>query len=271
MFFSLFKYLQQEPYKIHPLSKKLGMIQISQSLETRFKRHQNLWKNHLDHCRSQVLEFCQRHPQARTIAILGSSHLFEIPITDLLQRFEKIYLIDLVHPPAVVKLAKQQPEKIELLCFDVSGALDNLESLNSFAELISLFPNQKKSLPDFDLVISANLASQLHLLYLDHLEKKGLKLSVEEKDQAAQVVIHDHLNWLRSFHKPVHFFADRKVFYRNPQGQITYSGAYAIDLGGFEFQKSWIWQLANLGEISPLYSLEMEVESYFFNPRIESQ
>jgi hypothetical protein len=265
MFFSLFKYLQQEPYKIHPLSKKLGMIQISQSLENRFKRHQNLWKDHLDHCHSQVLEFCNLHPQAKSLAILGSSHLFELPTKDLIQRFEKIYLIDLVHPPAVVKLAKQHPQKIELLCYDVSGALENLESLQSTEELMKLFPSHKQPLPSFDLLISANLASQLHLLYIDHLEKKGLTLSVEEKDQAAQAVIHDHLAWLCSFQKPVHFFADRKVFYRNPEGQITYSGAYAIDLSKFQFQKSWVWQLANLGEISPLYSLEMEVESYFFN------
>lgn len=264
MFFSLFRFLKQEPYKVHPLAQKLGMIQASDSLESRFKSHQNIWKEHLQNCQSSIQEFCESHPQAQSITILGSSHLFEVPIEFLLTRFKKIVLVDLVHPQKVVKLARQYPHQIELMNQDITGALHLLGQIHRFQEVINLFPNTKPS-PSTDLVVSANIASQLHLLVIEDLEKKSTALTVEEKDFLAQTIFHDHLYWLKSANRPVLLFTDRKVIYRDAKGEITYSGSYAIQFDDFQKNASWVWKLASLGEMSPLYSLEMEVEAFVYS------
>ncbi|MNL34214.1 hypothetical protein D3C87_1561770 [compost metagenome] len=114
-----------------------------------------------------------------------------------------------------------------------------------------------------DLIVSANLLSQLGLLPIDSIEKKIKRsLTLEEKDQVCTAFAELHTSSLLKCDGQKLIYADREIIYRNPQGEIIYTGSYPVSFKGFKEIKSWMWMLAPLKEASKDYSIEMKIEAY---------
>ncbi len=247
------------------MAKKYGFLYQSISLEGRYKRCRSAWLPHLKKCQDIFLQVAQKVPNKKRVVILGSAHLHEIPFHLLSQNFEEIILVDIIHP-LKHRWLKKRCSKVDLIEMDLSGALASLDRVESLEELHRLIKDlQKQSIFLFeaDLIVSANVLSQLALLPIDAIEKKiERKLSVEEKDTICTAFAESHLQNLRRCRGHKLIYCDRQVLYKDPQGQLIYEGSYPVSFKDWTPLDSWIWNIAPLKEASKEYSIEMKIESY---------
>ena len=247
------------------IAKKYGFLYQSIALQHRFERCKKAWLPHLKNCQDLYLNKIKELSQKKSIVILGSAHLHEIPMHLLVDNFETITLVDVVHPLKHHWLAKKN-SRLKLITQDLSGSLDKLDSLNALKDLHILIEELKtKDLFNFeaDLIVSSNIMSQLALLPIDAIEKKLKRnLSVEEKDIICTAFAEIHLKNLQHCQGQKLIYCDREVIYRDPQGEEIYKGHYPVNFNGFKKLKEWIWQLAPLKEASKDYSIEMKIEAY---------
>ncbi len=248
-----------------PIAKKYGFLYHSISLKHRYERCKKVWLPHLKNCQDIFLESIKDLPQKKSVVILGSAHLHEIPLHLLVENFESITLVDVIHPLKHHWMAKRNP-RLKLITMDLGGSLESLDKLKSLEDLHHLIQDlSTKRLFHFeaDLIVSGNLLSQLALLPMEALEKFTKEnLSLEEKDRVCTEYAELHLKNLRQCQGKKLVYADREVTYRNPQGAEIYKGAYPVHFDGFTKLRSWDWILAPLKEASKDYSIEMKVEAY---------
>lgn len=248
-----------------PLAKKYGFLYQSVSLEHRYERCKKQWLPHLKNCQDLFLAAVKKVPQKKSVVILGSAHLHEIPMHLLLDNFESITLVDLIHPLKHHWTAKRNP-RVKLVTQDLSQSLDKLDSLQSLEDLHALIKNLGgQKLFDFqaDLIVSSNLLSQLALLPMEAVEKKiKRQLTIEEKNVICTAFAELHLKNFSACQGQKLIYADREVIYRDPKGDVIYTGKYPVSFDGFKKIKDWLWLLAPLKEASKNYSIEMKVEAY---------
>lgn len=248
-----------------PLAKKYGFLYQSIALSARYERCKKQWIPHLKNCQDLFLESLKDLPQKKSVIILGSAHLHEIPLHLLVGHFENITLVDVIHPLKHHWLAKRNP-RLKLITQDLSQSLERLDSLQSLEDLHGLIQElstQELFHFEADLIVSGNLLSQLALLPMESIERKiQRKLSLEEKDHICTAFAEIHLKNLRNCQGQKLVYADREVTYRNPQNEVIYQGKYPVSFTGFQKIKEWNWLLAPLKEASKDYSIEMKIEAY---------
>ncbi len=248
-----------------PLAKRYGFLYSSISLKHRFERCKKQWLPHLKNCQEIFLLALEGLPQKRSVVVLGSAHLHEIPLHLLTEHFQDITLVDLIHPLAHHRLARKN-RSLKLITQDLSNTLEDLEQIDSFEGLLAI-TKKKKSLPffyfDADLIISANILSQLALLPIEHTEKKLKRpLTLEEKDRVCTGFANRHIESLSACQGRKLIYSDRVVTYRSKDGEVIYEGSYPANFTGYTALKSWIWNLAPLGEASKDYAIEMKIEAF---------
>jgi hypothetical protein len=248
-----------------PLAKKYGFLYSSVALKHRYERCKKIWLPHLKNCQDLFTASVQSLKQKNSVVILGSAHLHEIPLHLLLENFSEITLVDVIHPLSLHWAAKRYP-RIKLITQDLTQSLTELDKHNSLEELLSWLEQAKSREAfhfDADLIVSANLLSQLGLLPISSIEKKLKRtLTLEEKDQVCTAFANLHVQSLLKCQGKKLLYADREILYRDPQGEIIYQGSYPVSFDGMKALKSWIWLLAPLKEASKDYSIEMKIEAY---------
>ncbi|HWU44396.1 MAG TPA: hypothetical protein VN132_13185, partial [Bdellovibrio sp.] len=164
-------------------------------------------------------------------------------------------------------LAKRNSSRLKLITQDLTLALQHLDKMQSLEDLKNLGKDLAGQ-PDLfhfeaDLIVSANLLSQLALLPIEAIERKIKRpLTVDEKDDLCSDFAQTHLKNLTGCKGKKLIYADREVLYKNPQKEIIYEGHYSVDFSGYKKLKEWDWILAPLGEASKEYSIEMKIEAY---------
>lgn len=248
-----------------PLAKKYGFLYQSIALQHRYERCKKAWLPHLKNCQDIFLQTLSDLPQKKSVVILGSAHLHEIPMHLLLGNFENVTLVDVIHPLKHHWLAKRNP-RLKLITQDISQSLHHLEKIQSLKDLHHLMDElQKQEIFHFeaDLIVSSNLLSQLALLPIEALEKKLKRaLTLEEKDFICTGFAEIHLKNLKNCKGRKLIYSDREVLYHSPKGELIYTGHYPVSFSGFKKMKEWTWNLAPLKEASKDYSIEMKVEAY---------
>jgi hypothetical protein len=170
-------------------------------------RHMNQdggWDNHLRNCRSYIMRALELFKPEK-VTILGSGWLLDIPLAEMLEQTRKICLVDIVHPPDVIRQAAGFAN-VELIEQDVTGGL--IKSVWEETRRHSLF-NKLRTLsgleipeytPDFypGLIISLNILTQLESLPAELLNKTS-KISPDEMNLFRHDVQQRHLNFLRKF------------------------------------------------------------------------
>lgn len=245
-----------------PLAKKYGFLYQSVALEERFKRCQKDWLGHLKNCQDLFIEVAENIPNKNHVVVLGSSHLHEIPWHLLDRYFNKITLVDIIHPLKHHRL-KRRSSKLELVSLDLSENLKDLETVKNFQDLVHLAQKNLTWRFEADLIISGNLLSQLALLPMDVFERRiKTNLTLEQKDEICAAFAKKHLEALASCKGQKLLYTDRETFYHDPKGSLIYSGSYPVDFTGFSKIKEWTWDLAPLKEASKEYSISMKIEAY---------
>src|SRR5205823_1666821 len=106
------------------------------------------WQGHLAETQRHILETAALLPRRRTVVVLGSGPLFDVPLEDLGRAFERVILVDRVHLFTARRRASRQAN-VSLKSLDLSAASNPLP-LAFLGEI-----------PELDWVVSLNLVSQL--------------------------------------------------------------------------------------------------------------
>jgi hypothetical protein len=248
-----------------PLAKKHGFLYSSVALKHRYERQKRAWLPHLKNCQDLFVATAAKLPRKQSVVILGSAHLHEIPMHLLLENFQEITLVDVIHPMKHHWVAKRNP-RVRLITQDLTAALAGLDQHQTLEDLLAWLEQAKTQTPfhyEADLIVSANLLSQLGLLPIDAIEKKLKRdLTVEEKDKVCTAFAELHLSSLQKCQGHKLVYADREITYRNPEGEVIYQGGYPVNFSSFKFVTSWMWMIAPLKEASKDYSIEMKIEAY---------
>ena len=121
-------------------------ISDQQGIMNRYYAESNGWNEHLQRCRSFILENIRKHKPG-TIMILGSGWLLDVPLDEILTECERVYLADIHHPSQVQHKVKKAGNAQPIYA-DISGG-----AIQQIYSLVKTFKKDKikKSLKDISL------------------------------------------------------------------------------------------------------------------------
>lgn len=110
-----------------------GLLAAQIAIRHRARRCRAAWKPHLEACRDFVAKSVGLEAALENLVILGSGHLNDFDLPFLLQRFQKITLVDAVHPLEIQFRARLSQECLCLVSADLTKPSSAIEDLVSSA------------------------------------------------------------------------------------------------------------------------------------------
>lgn len=226
-----------------PLARRFGLLQEGVALWSRGLRQREAWEPHQSRCRAVIAEVAAALPRRRKAVVLGSGPARDIPLDVLCASFDQVVLVDIVHlPPLRLKLWRQP--RVSLLDRDLTGAMAWLagEAEGRQDPLADLADDKS-----VDLVVSANLLSQLAWPIADWLEANPARAAALPADLPARCIAW-HLADLARFSGHVCLISDVEMVERDRLGAIhdRLDLMYGIALP--KADESWLWPVAPFGE-----------------------
>lgn len=165
-----------------PEAQRLGYRREAAALSVRHHRLRAHWAAHIAHTRAALLESA-RAARAQTTSphrawVMGAGQLHDVPLSELLELFERVDLVDVAFSPAARAAARAQSGRVSCVMLDVTGVLADL----------SRDPAQAApALPADAWCASVNILSQLPLLpCAAQLAQNRPEADVERYGQAMQ-------------------------------------------------------------------------------------
>ncbi len=226
--------------------RKVGLLGKAVSLWSRAFRCRAAWAEHEHHCHAAVMRSMDGLKSRRTVAVLGSGLIRDVPLEALAARFQKVLLVDAVHLlPARMKARRFA--NVHLVTADLSGRIDWLtgSALEPAAPFACLHEEA-----ELDLVISANILSQIPIALEDWLEQHPKRAAALAQDIPARAV-EEHLAALRALPCRTCLLTD--IWYEERVTGEDSSQRYDLLHGARlpEADEAWDWPVAPIGEESP--------------------
>jgi hypothetical protein len=221
------------PFRTYGFHRELAAI------TARRRRNLAAWQAHEANCRSFILDHAGNGQAA---LLCGAGLCFDLPVTELLTRFDRLLLADTAFHPDVTGMARRNLA-IELLPVDLSGRIDP-----SAMETLA-------SREDIDLVISANLMSQLPLPFMR-------SASEEEHNGLVRDIARAHLEWLGRFRAKSILISEIRRNCIDRQGRMMLAEESLPGVTLPPPDADWVWQIAPVGEIDRDFSLELEMGAW---------
>jgi len=246
-------------------ARRLGYLYETIALQQRYRRQAASWKSHVEKCREQTLRAVDLSLPAHsrpleTMLILGSGPLIEVPMKELLGRFQKIVLVDFVHPLQVRAKWGREP-RVHFVEADLLQLAPALLAWNGGA-----LPEPQPldlSVHRADFVLSANCLSQLPLKPRQHLQIKGKsEAGAEALDAFSEKLSRAHLQQIRCLKVSHLVIADFETRLLDREGKIIERSQPFFELNDLNLIESWAWALAPKGEIHRSHSVEMSVGAF---------
>lgn len=222
---------------------RLGYIPGQTGIISRHIREQGGWDEHLEKSKIYISQYILRE-KPKTVRILGSGWLLDVPIDSLLESCNEIILSDIVHPNSILHRYRNNP-KIRFEEVDLTGGFAKIlysmprKRINSIT--IEQVINQLQ-FPVFheDLVVSLNTLSQINEQPLAFLAKKvDVKNSLFEL--VSTLIQSKHLDTLLQGHSIL--ISDfEEVYYSSEDKFIGCKPTLFITLPKREREMHWDWQ-----------------------------
>ncbi len=177
---------------------RMGYIAGQSGIMRRMLREERGWQSHLIKT-SEYIQQVVKEQQPKSIRILGSGWLLDVPMNYLIEHCERIVLSDISHPNQIInKYSKYKDIGFETI--DITGGVVELsyyQKKNSFNcdKFIQEINNTAPIAFSEDLIISLNLLSQLSVILTDYLFKK-LDLTIAQVTKIGEVIQRKHLEML---------------------------------------------------------------------------
>lgn len=241
--------------------KSMGYLKELIALEARFHRCTNAWQPHLENTKSVITDAIEVTRKHNKVVILGAGILSDIPIKALSADFEAVVLVDVCFLNQTRRSLKAF-SNVELKISDITGVTASLYA----GEFPVPMTPSKLSFVDADLVISANILSQLPLIPTAHLRKTKPQLDEEEVKRFGHDIVKNHLGLLDTCPGTVCLISEvERQFCDDDRILETENPLWgcALEHDGQE----WLWDLAPLGEASPDYAIRNRVIGSFWQSK----
>ena len=261
--FTEFINYQPVPYHL----RAMGYWVELKALGTRRNRCQSEWQPHLEKTQALILEASELCAAQEKALIIGSGLLFDIPLAELSRRFKQVVLVDIIHLGRVRRQVKRYPN-VRLLQLDVTGVVEQIYAMARGWQPVRIPQYQPDSFLDegFDLVVSANILSQLAVIPNGFMSRRIKHWPDLYLQKFSRGLVENHLHWLAAFSGVVCLIADLE--------RLTCSGAKLIrreeSLWGVRLppgRKEWCWDLAPCPEIDVRYDIRHRVAGYANFPK----
>jgi hypothetical protein len=223
-------------------------IRSSVNLWARANRCASAWAEHERRTKAAILAAADGCRQRRTVVVLGSGLLRDVPIHELSRLFDTVVLVDLVHLANVrAWLAAKGLKNVRFIERDLSG-LQALLAGEAFEPLSFL-----RQVPYLDLVVSANLLSQIGIGASRRLEGHA------EKATLVRQVIAAHVEGLGQVAAQTCLVTDvgYRVLDRNGGQHETVDLMHGVNPGAA--REGWDWPVIPFGEESRDYQIAHHV------------
>ncbi len=227
--------------------RQLGCVTDSIRTGSRARRCRKAWAPHCEATKAVIRGAIAACPQRRKAVVLGSGYCDDVPLEELAAAFDRVVLVDAVHPLGLRQRARAHPQ-VELLTADLSGSFALLTGrANALAPPLPPVCAQLGT----DLVISVNLLSQLPIRPVERLERSRRGLGPwrpEDCDRFGRAIIAGHLAALARLTARICLVTDLDETEEDRDGRVHehVDLLYGIDPG--RPQQSWTWELAPFGE-----------------------
>ncbi|ABC23756.1 hypothetical protein F11_15170 [Rhodospirillum rubrum F11] len=228
-------------------ARRLGVVAEVVAVRARARRQAKAWAPHLAACHQTILTACQTVANPGSVAVLGAGWLLDVPFDALTRRFDQVLLIDAVVPRAVRARAGHAGALWQ--AHDLGGVLATLAAQKGGARGQAPDVPRPAPFPEAvlaaDLVISANLLSQLAMAPRLWLDRHGADLDTQ--DRLSRALIEAHLEALGRCRGRVCLISDFEREERGAPGgpqrfDLLFGARPRID------GQRWLWDLAPRGE-----------------------
>lgn len=243
----------------------MKFISDQAGIMNRYLREQDNWDAHLENTREFILGSF-RDRQIRTLAVLGSGWLLDLPLKELSKKFKKILLVDVFHPPQVIKKVEKYPNVV-LHETDLSGG-----GIRFCWELRKEKDEQREkyildtftpSVPDLpmkpDAYVSLNLLNQLDILLVEFLERKKVPVVDAEIRRFRKTIQQFHLDWITR--KPGCLVTDAVELNQGPGNKKEERPLIHVDFPKARRSEQWTWDFDLAGTYHPGWETRMKVRA----------
>lgn len=229
---------------------KIGYYNYQNGLIYRHLNQEGGWDEHLKHCRSFILQAIDFYKPEK-VSILGSGWLLDVPLIELVEKAKKICLVDVVHPPEVIRQVKGF-KSVELLEHDITGGLieEVWQKAGKYSFLKKLKTLDNINIPEYKpadhpgMVISLNIITQLESLLIDFLRNHS-RIREEAFYRFKCEIQKKHIDFLKK-HSSV-LICDTAEIIRKKSGSITTIPTFLTDLPASKFSEEWTWDFDQRG------------------------
>jgi hypothetical protein len=254
---------------LHGILKKMGFADDSLGIINRYIKVDGAWDPHLSNSRNFILD-CVRDRKYENVAVYGSGWLLDLPLEQLSELCDHVWLYDLVHPRQILHKIKKY-KNVTAVTADVSGVLKDVydfvrhpeRSRRVFGDKnastpLSMTPGTPLSMtaqPDF--AISLNLLSQIGDLVTGYLSCH-VSLSEPEVENMTAALQESHLQLLMK--QPSCLITDvKEVLYDKDDKPCGTKQLIKCSLPVGIRSATWQWYFDPLAEYNPGYITRSEV------------
>jgi|WetSurMetagenome_2_1015567.scaffolds.fasta_scaffold68974_2 hypothetical protein len=223
---------------------RMGYYDYQQGFIFRHLNQDKGWDDHLQRCREFILKAVDIVKPSR-VTVLGSGWLLEVPLRELADKGLDICLVDIVHPPEVIKQTAGL-KNVSIHEEDLSGGLieEVWKSAGSRTFLNRLPSLEGLQIPEYSpdedpgLVISLNILTQLETLPEKLLRSKS-KATDEEFLELRKGIQQKHLKFLQK-NKSL-LITDYAEVFTEANGSTYEKPTVVINLPEGVIHEEWKW------------------------------
>ena len=245
--------------------RKMKFISDQEGIMNRYLREKKNWEAHLESTKQFILESF-REKSIKSVAVLGSGWLLDLPLKELSEKFKKVVLIDVYHPAQVQKRAEKY-KNVTLFETDITGGginfcweLRKKKGEHFESHVLKDFKPKKPELPiKPDAFISLNILNQLDILLVDFLKKKNGRFTELEYDAFRRHIQQFHLDWI--LRKPTCLITDIVEINECPGG-LSEKKLIRVPFLKPQRSQEWNWDFDLSGMYHEGCNTRMEVKAF---------
>jgi hypothetical protein len=244
--------------------RRMGYIRDQEGILNRYIREKKSWDLHFGKTR-EFINGCFSDKSIDSVAVLGSGWLLDVPLEEMKNRYKKIFLVDIHHPPQIRKKMSEL-EQVELMEVDLTGgAIDQIwritrkkgsHTLETILGEITLTSPLSHINPD--AVISLNLLNQLDIILCEFLEKRGY-FQQDPSERLRTLIQTFHLEWITQI--PGCIVTDTVEVNTDDSGNETFKSLLYTDLPDGHRTGRWSWEFDTHGAYRPGTHTRMEAQA----------